>query len=213
MKNSFGEPRVVSRRYFLRMGGVGVAGVALLGAVGTGKLFAQEVSPNYSSLVAEFEEAAETYSVPAGLLLAMGYVNTRWEMPPPEASDYEPGDLHGRGAYGIMQLVRNDTADTLGDASRLTGIAEEVLKTDRRSNILGGAALLRESQGDRPPRLGDYYGAVAGNGGRGRLFKAVAGLGAGEHYAEQVFKVLRKGTYEKLLDGEEVVLRSHEGEI
>jgi hypothetical protein len=54
---------------------------------------------------------------------------------------------------------------------------------------------------------------VAGNGGRGRLFKAVAGLGAGELYAEQVFKVLRKGTYEKLLDGEEVVLRSHEGEI
>ena len=213
MKGSFSEPRVVSRRDFLRLGGAGIAGVALLGAVGTGKLFAQEASPNYSSLVAEFEEAAEAYAVPVSLLLAMGYVNTRWEMPSPEASDYEPGDLHGRGAYGIMQLVRNGTADTLGEASRLTGIPEEVLKTDRRSNILGGAALLGESQGDRPPRLGDYYGAVAGNGGRGRLFKAVAGIGAGELYAEQVFKVLRKGTFEKLLDGEEVSLRSQEGEI
>jgi hypothetical protein len=28
----------------------------------------------------------------------MGYVNTLWEMPPPEASDYVEGHLHGRGA-------------------------------------------------------------------------------------------------------------------
>lgn len=213
MKGSSSEPSTIGRREFLRLGSVGIVGAALLGALGTGKLFAQEVAPYYSSLVTEFEEAAEAYAVPVSLLLAMGYVNTRWEMPPPEASDYEPRDLHGRGAYGIMQLVQNDTADTLGDASRLTGIPEEVLKTDRRSNILGGAALLGKSQGDRPPRLGDYYGAVSGNGGRGRLFKAVAGLGAGELYAEQVFKVLRKGTFEKILDGEEVVLSSQEGKI
>jgi hypothetical protein len=45
--------------------------------------------------------------------MAMGYVNTRWEMPPPEASDYIPGDIHGRGAYGIMQLVQNPWEDTL----------------------------------------------------------------------------------------------------
>jgi len=190
-----------------------LAGVALLGVVGSSDLFAQEASPNYSSLVAEFEEAAQRFGVPASLLLAMGYVNTRWEMPPPEASAYEPGSTHGRGAYGIMQLVRNDSEDTLGEASRLTGIPEEELKTVRRSNIFGGAALLAESQGERPIRLGDYFGAVAGNGGRGRLFKAVAGIGAGELYAAEVFRVLRKGTYEKILDGEEVLLPSREGEL
>jgi hypothetical protein len=200
----------MSRRYFLRLSGVGVV-AAVLGVVGSEKLFAQ-VDPAYSSLVEEFEEAADEYDVPVSLLLAMGYVNTRWEMPSPEASAYEPGDAQGRGAYGIMQLVRNDDEDTLGEASRLTGIPEEELKRDRGSNILGGAALLREAQGERPIRLGDYFGAVSGKGRR-RLFKAVSGIGAGDLYAEQVFDVLRRGTYEKILDGEEIELPSKEGEI
>ena len=205
------EPPGINRRDFLKMGGIGVAAAALFGLAGTGELFAQQDSV-YSSLVEEFNEAAERYDVPVSLLLAMGYVNTRWEMPPPEASAHEPGDPHGRGAYGIMQLVRNDDEDTLGEASRLTGIPEETLKTDRRSNILGAAALLAEAQGERPARLGDYFGAVSGKGRR-RLFKAVAGIGAGELYAEQVFDVLRKGTYETLLDGEQVDLPSQQGEL
>jgi hypothetical protein len=47
-----------------------------------------------------------------------------------------------------MALVRNPSADTLGEASRLTGISTEKLKTDRRSNIFGGAALLARSRGE-----------------------------------------------------------------
>jgi hypothetical protein len=46
-----------------------------------------------------------------------------------------------------MALVRNHSADTLGEASRLTGISIEKLEIDRRSNILGGPALLAESLG------------------------------------------------------------------
>jgi hypothetical protein len=110
-----------------------------------------------------------------------------------------------------MQLVQNDTADTLGEASRLTGIPEETLKTDRRSNILGGAALLAEAQGDKPFRLDDYFGAVDGKGGHGKLLKAVAGVGAGELYAEQVFGVLRRGASKTLLDGEQIDLAAQEG--
>lgn len=204
-----GLPRTMNRRDFLKLSGVGIA-AALLGLTCSGEILAQ-TSP-YSALMSEFEEAAEAYDVPVSLLLAMGYVNTRWEMPPPEASAYEPGSPHGQGAYGIMQLVRNDSEDTLGDASKLTGIPEEQLKTDRRSNILGGAALLADAEGERHARLGDYFGAVSGKGKR-RFFKAVAGLGAGELYAEQVFDTLRKGSYEKLLDGEEVVLPSQEGQL
>ena len=117
------EPPGINRRDFLRLGGIGVVAAALFGIAGTGELFAQQ-DPAYSSLVEEFNEAAEKYDVPLSLLLAMGYVNTRWEMPPPEASAHEPGEPHGRGAYGIMQLVRNDDEDTLGEASRLTGIPE-----------------------------------------------------------------------------------------
>ena len=90
--------------------------------------------------------------MPAELLLAMGYVNTLWEMPPPSASDYEPGDLSGRGAYGIMQLVQNPWTDTLGRAASLTGFSEELLKTSRPANVLGGAALLAGMQeGEQVP--------------------------------------------------------------
>jgi hypothetical protein len=35
--------------------------------------------------------ASREYGFPRELLLAMGYVNTRWKMPPPSASYYESG--------------------------------------------------------------------------------------------------------------------------
>jgi hypothetical protein len=210
-KESMGSPVPMSRRDFLRLSGAGFAGAVLLGAIGPGKALAQPL-PN-SPLMAEFVEAAEEYDVPTSLLLAMSHVNTRWEMPPPEASTYKPGDPHGRGAYGIMQLVQNDFENTLGEASELTGISEENLKTDRKSNILGGAALLAESQGEKPPRLGDYLGAVAGKGGRGKSLQAVTGVGAGKLYADQVFETLKKGSSEKTLDGEEVDLPSQEDQL
>jgi hypothetical protein len=201
----------MSRREFLRLSGVVIAGAALLGVMGSGEVLAQaSLSP---SLMEEFAEAAKKYDVPVSLLLALGYVNTRWEMPSPEVSAYEPGNPHGRGAYGIMQLVQNDSENTLGEASELTGISEEALKTDRRSNILGGAALLAESQGERPIRLGDYFGAVSGKGGRGKHHKAVAGVGAGELYAEQVFQTLRRGALATVFDGEQIALPSQEGEL
>ncbi len=203
-KGSVKPPRAMNRRDFLRFSGVGIAGAALLGVVGSGKALAQ--APPNSSLVEEFKEAAKEYEVPVSLLLAMGYVNTRWEMPAPEASAYEPGNPHGRGAYGIMQLVQNDSADTLGEASRLSGIPQEQLKTHRGSNILGGAALLAASQGERPATLGDYFGAVSGKGGSGVPYEAVAGVGAGELYAEHVFKTLGQGAQAYTLDGEQVSL-------
>ena len=210
-RDSVRPPKAMNRREFLRLSGVVIAGATLLGVMGSGEVAAQ--APSGSSLAAEFEEAAKKYDVPVVLLLAMGYVNTRWEMPPPEASAYEPGNPHGRGAYGIMQLVQNDSEDTLGEASELTGISEEDLKTDRRSNILGGAALLAESQGEKPPRLGDYFGAVSGKGGRGKRHKAVAGIGAGELYAEQVFETLKRGALATIFDGGQISLPAQEGQL
>ena len=96
------SPRM-ARREFLRLGGAGLAGAVLLGTAGATVSLAQ----TGSSLKVEFESAATEYNVPRELLMAMGYVNTLWEMPPPGASDYEKGELEGRGAYGIMQLVQN----------------------------------------------------------------------------------------------------------
>lgn len=204
-----GQPVRMSRRGFLKLSGAGIAGAALLALMGSWDAPAQDLQ-YYSSLLEEFEEAAEEYGVPLDLLLAIGYVNTRWEMPPPEASAYEPGNPHGRGAYGIMQLVRNDTADTLGEASRLTGIPEEELIVDRRSNVLGGAALLAASQGERPATLGEWFGAIDGRGGNGKVFEAVAGIGAGEVFAREIFRTLGEGPSETTLDGEQIALKVQE---
>ena len=192
-ENPVRPPGLIDRRDFLKLGGAGLAVIALLGTTGSHSVLAQEGF----SLVEEFEEAAEKYRVPKELLLAIGYVNTHWEMPSPQASDHEEGELDGKGTYGIMALVRNPSADTLGEASQLT---------DRRSNIFGGAALLARSQGERPTALGDYLGAVDGEGGNGKVFEAVAGIGSGELYADQVFETLKNGASARTKSGEQISL-------
>ena len=74
-EHSFGG---MDRRKFLKLGGAGLAGAVLLGTAGAmgSRVLAREAS----SLIAEFESAATEYGVPQDLLLAMGYVNTMWEM-------------------------------------------------------------------------------------------------------------------------------------
>src|SRR5919107_4319652 len=89
-EGSTGPPGTMDRRDFLRLSGAGLAGLALLGA--TSELMAQTAPGR--SLIAEFKEAAEKYDVPVVVLLAVGYVNTRLEMPPPAVSAYEPGNPH-----------------------------------------------------------------------------------------------------------------------
>ncbi len=192
----------MDRRRFLKLSGAGIASAFLLSTMDAGDVFARAAS----DLEREFGEAAKEYGVPVEILLAMGYVNTRWEMPPPEASNYEDGELEGRGTYGIMALVRNPSADTLGEAARLTGIPESELKTDRRANILGGAALLARSQGEKPPKLNEWFGAVNGEGGNGKTYEAVAGVGGGDLYVDQVIETLRSGAEAKISTGETVAL-------
>ena len=164
------------RRDFLRLSGTGLAGAVLLGSA-SGRVLAQA----RTSLKSEFRSASAKYEVPKELLMAMGYVNTLWEMPPAEASDYEPGDLHGRGTYGIMQLVQTPWEDTLGRAANLTGLSEARLKTERAANVVGGAAVLAHIAGDNgPSNLNGWYEAVAEYGGS-------------ELYAQEVFETLKSG--------------------
>ncbi len=207
------KPRTIDRSAFLKLSGTGLAGVALFGSLGSAGVLAQTAPepPTKASLGPEFRRAAEEHGIPVELLMAMGWVNTRWEMPPPEANDYERGDLHGWGSYGILALVQNPFSDTLGEASRLTGISEEELKTDRAANIRGGAALLASSLGaEKPSRLAEFFGALAGRGrAPGKNYRAVAGVGGGELYAEQVFEALERGIpEEKLKSGERLSLEA-----
>jgi len=187
----------MKRRDFLRLGGAGLAGVVLLGSAG-GRVLGQAGS----SLMAEFEAAATEYGVPRELLMAMGYVNTLWEMPPPDASDYEAEDLHGRGAYGIMQLLRNPWRDTLGRAASLTGLSVEELKTSRAANVRGGAAVLADIQGaSRPAGLNGWLEAVAAYGDDTEL------------YAVEVYETLRSGASATISTGESLRLSPQDVEV
>src|ERR671921_299656 len=166
----------MNRRDFLRLGGAGLAGATLLGTAG-GRVLAQ----TDSSLKAKFKTAAREYKVPVELLLAMGYCNTLWKMPPPSASPYRKGDPEGRGDYGIMQLTQNPSRNTLGKAATLTGLSEDRLKTDRSANIEGGAAVLSDLVGKRNPnRLDGWQEALTKYSGT-------------DLYASQVYGVLKAG--------------------
>ncbi len=185
----------INRRDFLKIGGAGLAGAVLLGTGG------RALAQTETSLKQELGTAAREYEVPPELLLAMGYVNTLWEMPPAEVSDYEPGELHGRGEYGIMQLAQNSERDTLGKAANLTGLSEKRLKTERAANIRGGAALLSEIAGETKP--GDL------NGWR----ESVAEYADIDLYATEVYETLEEGASSKISTGEEISLPSQQVEV
>ena len=186
----------MDRRNFLRLGGAGITGAVLLGAVG-GRVLAQ----SGPSLDEEFRSAATEYDVPRELLLAMGYTNTYWEMPPPTATDYEPGDLHGHGTYGVMQLQQNPSRDTLGRAAELTGLSERDLKNSRAANVRGGAAVLAEiAGGTKPDGLDGWRDAVAGYGGI-------------DLYAQEVFQTLRDGASATTSTGEGLRLAPQDVEV
>ena len=169
---------------------------ATIGFAGSGA----SVEAQQNSLEGEFSQASEEYGVPKELLKAMGYVNTRWEMPPPGASDYEKsnpkeGEPEARGNYGIMSLYQNPEKDTLGKAAELTGLSKEDLKTDRNANIRGGAAVLSDMQGEKPEGINGWYEAVGKYGG-------------GPTYANQVFEALKSGASAEIPTGEKVVLEA-----
>jgi N-acetylmuramoyl-L-alanine amidase len=176
----------MDRKDFLRLGGAGLAGAVLLGAARTSPA---QTAP---SLRTEFESASQKYGVPVELLLAMGYVNTLWEMPPP--SDYEHGDIESRGTYGIMQLEQNPFRDTLGRAAFLTGLSEEQLKSDRASNIEGGAALLSEIVGTTKPDDLDGWQ------------EAVSAYADTDLYTYDVYSALLSGASRTISTGESVEL-------
>lgn len=82
-----------------------------------------------------FEDAAAEYDVPASLLKAIGFVETRWQMIEGEE------EFEGMPpAYGIMAL----RGERLERGADLAGVSVEEARTDALSNIRAAAALLAE---------------------------------------------------------------------
>ena len=105
------------------------------------------------SLYQTFQQAADEFEVPVEILLAVSYVETRWQ-------DHKgkPSQLNG---YGLMHLADNPSNQSLKEASRLLGIPESTLKKNIKQNIRGGAAVLaklgeetqRRDESEQPGRL------------------------------------------------------------
>ena len=90
--------------------------------------------PDSSQYDLLFQQAAREFGVPASLLRSISYVETRWQM------------VHGEeefvgqpAAHGLMAL----RGARLRQAARLSGVPEEVVKTDAVANVRAAAALLR----------------------------------------------------------------------
>ena len=138
----------MDRRDFLRLGGAGLAGAALLGTAG-GRVLARTAS----SLKEQFETAAREYKVPVELLLAMGYYNTLWEMPPTSASTYRKGggygDLRGpadRRSYRLGYMP-HDGVRRFSKVGLFTGVRGRVcLRTSQARRSKKEFALLRSRQ-------------------------------------------------------------------
>ncbi|QNN53256.1 hypothetical protein [Nocardioides mesophilus] len=197
----------LTRRGILRTGMAGMAGIAAALTVLSAGAATARPRDTAPGVLADVRAAARDFGVPPELLLALGYANTRWEMPPPGAGDYRFGDPEARGSHGVMALVRNPWEDTLGLAAELTGLPVQALMTDRAANLRGGAAVLAHSQGrQRPGRSRDWLPAVAGHGGGGPRIQAATGIGSGDLYAEQVGDVLAGGFDHRTTSKQRVVL-------
>ena len=165
-----------------------------------------------------FTAAATEFGVPAPLLEAVSYAQTRWEG--------HAGEHNTSGGYGPMNLVdatvfTADVAqqrdgvgsaqavpsslDSLGRAARLLGVDRDALRTDAAVNIRGGAALLKSTQ--------DSLGLPTGAGtDAGQWYASVAAVsgapdadGAAD-FADAAYAALTTGAARTTADGQVVSL-------
>ncbi len=162
--------------------------------------YARTPVPTASSdrtVMASFEMAARHWGVPVQVLMAVGYVESRWEQ-----RDGRPGLDDG---YGIMHL-RGGQGGSLELASTLTGLTPEQIRLYAQANIEGGAAVLsyishklgKPEQNTK--KLTQWYEAVA-------EYSGATDPTVRDEYAQAVFRVIAEGRSATLSSGEQIVLR------
>lgn len=88
--------------------------------------------PDAAALEATFEQAAEATGVPAILLKAVAFQESRWSHAGPTIDN----------GFGIMHLVDNSYSQTLDEAAALSGFTADQLKSDPIANIHASAMLI-----------------------------------------------------------------------
>ena len=91
-------------------------------------------APANAPLDSLFAQAGAEFGVPADLLAAIAYAETRWEMVQGEQ------EFEGMpAASGVMAL----RGPRLAEGARLAGVSEEVARTDAQANVRAAAAWMR----------------------------------------------------------------------
>ncbi len=155
---------------------------------------------------AAFAAASEATGVPAALLKAVSWMESRW--------DQHAGTPSTDGGYGVFNLADHapeapdgagkgdgarDAVSEIDRAAALTGLTADELKSDAGANVCGGAALLAGYQAD------------AGRGTDAPLADwevAVARMSEVPTFADRVFTTLRQGQQRATDDGGTVALEA-----
>lgn len=146
-----------------------------------------------------FRDAASEFAVPAKLLAAFSYGQTRWVDHgghPSRSLGYGPMHLIDGAAVAAQRAAEGKSpasaVDTLSRAAAASGIAAETLKTDPAANVRGAAALIAAIQRETGAPVGaetdpaQWYEAAATASG-------LAEVSAQTQFADDLLTDLRQG--------------------
>ncbi len=179
-----------------------------------------------------FADAAREFGVPESVLLAVSYLESRWDVhagQPSRAAGYGPmhltdasslrarphhsdgsEDPRGDDARPAPLLAGKDSTaplspalDTIQLAAELTGVDVATLRGDPAQNVRGGAALLAHHQRELTGALGDEPAAWYGAVAR---YGGAGEADAARQFADEVYAVIASGAARTTDDGHEVEL-------
>jgi hypothetical protein len=137
-----------------------------------------------SELAPIFRQVADESGVPASILAAVAYSETRLSMIAPD----DDGHAHGPPAWGLFALTDVDGVRAIERAAALAGVTPAQARTEPRSTTRAAAALLADlaaSSGNRTPAtLAGWRDALVAFGGGGH---------AGAGFADQVLASIARG--------------------
>lgn len=152
----------------------------------------RQVLRGTSPLIAEMNAAAAEFDVPSEILAGIGWAETALIDRTAHWGDLAPEGAHAPRAAGVMGIPEVGRVRSIPRAAALAGVAPEQIVQDRRHNIRGAAALLRD--------LADAHvgrGLLGAAGDRDEWLRVVglyfdAGA-AGDDLALEVRKTIARG--------------------
>jgi N-acetylmuramoyl-L-alanine amidase len=184
----------------------------------------------------EFAAAAQEFGVPESVLLAVSYLESRWEDhagQPSRAAGYGPMHLtdapwasidshHGDGEEDprgddarpalLSHRIEAEASamepelHTIDRAAELTGVDTATLRINPAENIRGGAALLAQYQREL---TGTVSADPAGWYGAVARYAGATDAATARHFADEVYALMASGMTRTTSDGHAITLDAH----